>query len=81
MNYLKALRKHDITNDDINHYAQLLKQRADKTGYSHPDGVYHTIAVDIALSAIDIEKENDQQLGRTHTVKEWVEILIGDSTE
>ncbi len=80
-NYLKTLAEHGIEANDIELISQEMESRAKATGFSHPNGVYHALIVDLALSAVDIQRETQQEMGNTHTAKQWLDIITGTGSQ
>lgn len=76
-NDLKRLQEHAIDTELLNQIAERLQARAKKTGYSHPLSVYQSLSVDLALGALDTYQETSQNLGKSHSVKQWLDIIIG----
>lgn len=77
MNYLSALKNTGIDEAYLQQTAKQLHQRAEQQGFAHPVGVYHGIAVDLALAAKDIEKEHQEGMGKTHNTKAWFDLMLG----
>jgi hypothetical protein len=77
MNYLKPLQKQDVYPEDLQALADLLEDRAKQQGFSHPNSVYHSMIVDLALGTLEIQKETQTELGKTHNLKEWLHIIVG----
>lgn len=76
-NYLKELEQLDISAQDLDEYALTMQERAKKSGFSHPLAVYQSLVVDLALGAIETQKETAETLGKTHAVKQWLTIIVG----
>ncbi len=78
MSYDKELEKNGITAADIDKLVAAFRQRAagDKT-VSHPDAIYHTAAVDLAMGAVDLHKEVLAGMKDGHSAKAWLAILTG----
>lgn len=74
-NYLKQLEQNGITQVMVDQLAQALAQRAAQLGKPHPLGVYHALATDMALGAVETCADSKQELGQTHTAKQWLEII------
>ncbi|GAA6169512.1 hypothetical protein [Sessilibacter corallicola] len=77
MNYLKPLQKQGVFPEDLQALADLLEARAKEKGFSHPNSVYHSTIVDLALGTLEIQKETQSELGKTHNLKEWLDIIVG----
>jgi len=78
-NYLHQLAEHAITSATLDQLAATMAERAKANGFSHPIAVYHSLAVDLALGALDNERESAESLGKTHSVKDWLAIISGCS--
>lgn len=80
VNYQDILLKHGISDQTIDALANTFRQRAtDQTPLCHPDAVYHTAAIDIAMGVIDLHQETKAGLNEDHSAKEWLSILTGIS--
>ena len=76
-NHLQELEQLDISTDDLDAFAEILQERAKQSGFSHPLSVYQSLVMDIAFGAKETKKETEETLGKTHTVKQWLTIIIG----
>ncbi|WP_317928758.1 hypothetical protein [Halioxenophilus sp. WMMB6] len=75
-NYLKELANQGITSADLDKITEAMAGRAEKTGFSHPHSVYHTLAVDLTLGMLDTMQEAEQNLDKTHSLKQWLAIVM-----
>lgn len=78
MNYEKVLKDHNITNADIDRIVTAFQARAQADSQSaHPEAIYHTAAVDIAMGAVDLQQEVKAGMNESHSAKGWLSILTG----
>ena len=76
-NYLKQLEQSGISEQNINQLSLQLAQRASKVGKPHPSSVYHALATDMALGALETSIETAKELGTSHTAIEWLGVITG----
>lgn len=76
-NFLNDLAKHGISAQNIDDVAACLQQRASGNGFAHPLSVYQSLAIDLALGAIDTEQETAANLDNTHSAKQWLALITG----
>ncbi|GAB2188839.1 hypothetical protein [Sessilibacter sp. MAH2] len=77
MNYLKPLQKNGVYSEDLEDIAKLLEDRASSKGFKHPQSVYHSMAVDLALGTLEMKTEAESELGKSHSLKDWLAIILG----
>ena len=75
-NFLDDLAQHDISAEKIDSVAKALQQRAQNQGFAHPLSVYQSLAVDLALGAVETQKEVAANMGDTHTAAQWLDIIV-----
>ena len=87
MNYDKLLQEHGISDGDIDRIVQAFAARAAEANAGgdaqapHPQAVYHTAAVDMAMGAVDLHKEVKAGMNSSHSARSWLSILTGVALE
>lgn len=77
-NYIAELEKHGLSAQTLEQLALRMESRAKALGFSHPNSVYHALALDLTLGAIDTMKDSQESLGKTHTAEQWLAIISGE---
>ncbi len=78
MSQHKLLAKHAIGDEELDKLVALMRQRAQADeSVSHPDAIYHSAAVDMAMGAVDLHEDIVQGMRSSHSAKQWLQILTG----
>lgn len=78
MSYNKVLKDHQINPSDIDRIVAAFQARAEADSQAaHPQAVYHTAAIDMAMGAVDLQKEVAAGMHESHSARAWLSILTG----
>ncbi len=76
-NFIKDLAEQGISSEQIDAVAQTLQTRAQQRGFAHPLSVYQSLAIDLALGAVETQKEAAANLDSTHSSEDWLNLIVG----
>lgn len=78
MTYLTELNAAGIYQADIDLVAETWRRRAAERGeQAHPNAIYQTAAVDIAMGLIELHRETESAMQADHPVRSWLGIVTG----
>ncbi len=87
MSYNKLLKEHNISDADIARIVAAFESRAvdahnnGESQSAHPQAVYHTAAIDMAVGAVELHKEVKAGMNSSHSARTWLSILTGVDLE